>query len=146
MPETYKYHYIISSLDITQPCPCQNSSELNIEAYRWTHSEINHAENFLPAKILDLIKGTPPRANVIDDYGKCTLCSISLFNSLENALKKIKGFSPSIRKKLGYTHVASGLLEITDGVGTPIEKSGHFEFFEYSNADLTSKFKIISTI
>lgn len=146
MPEKYKYHHIIAELDITQPCPCQNSSELNIEAYRWTHSEIDHSENFLPAKILDIIKKTPPRTNVVDDYRKCTMCSISLFNSLESALKKFKQFTPSIKKKLGYTHVATGLLEITDGVGTPIEPSGHFEFFEYSNVNLASKFKIISSI
>lgn len=146
MPEIYKYHYLISSLNITQPCPCQNSSELNIEAFRWTHSKIDHQENFLPAKILDEIKQVPPRANVIDDYRKCTLCSISLFDSLENAKKKFNSFNLNTRNKLGYTHIATGLLEITDGVGTPIESNGHFEFFEYSNTDLASKFAIISTI
>lgn len=113
-------------------------SEQERIAYRWVHSDINDKRNFVPRPLL------------MSNYSikDATDWGISLFNTEENAEKKLKDFlkvKPNIYKALGSC-IAEGNLKKTHGVCDKPVSSGHFNLIEYKEVNLIPDFKIIKIV
>lgn len=107
-------------------------------AYRWVHSNINDRRNFLP------------RPRIKEDYpiSDFTDWSISLFDTEENAIKKLKGYlkvKPNLYKVLGSC-IAEGFINPHLGICDKPVITGHFNLMEYKKVDLTPFFKIKTTV
>ncbi|MBL0049017.1 MAG: hypothetical protein IPP32_13080 [Bacteroidetes bacterium] len=75
----------------------------------------------------------------------CDCCGISLFNSLDAALKKYNTLKPLYKAGLPYTHVAEGKVSKNDGRCTKLNK-GHYTLHEFEGASLTNKFSIVQEL
>ncbi len=143
MERNLKYQLLIDNQSLTVPCPDLLTTEVEKEkdSFRWCCDPISDAM-FLPSLLEDEAKNKPPR-ELHGDSKHCGACALSLFDTLAQAKKHFIKFPLPTRQKLGYTHVANGKLSCLDGKVSSSDKNGHFLFFEYTQADLSSKFSII---
>ena len=114
-------------------------------AYRWVFEDASDTRNFLPIYAIDSERLANDKA-----AGKfsCTCWAISFFNSEIQAKEKFDRMlskNPKIHKKLG-THIAKGYLNATDGISSECDDIGHFNHFEYEEAQLVPKFSIKSCL
>jgi hypothetical protein len=145
MNNTLKYQWLIDELEISETCPYNGCSERTMTAYRWTFSDINHPDNFLPVGVLDK-KRYPPRINdKSNNFFKCSCSGLSMYHSLESATLNFMTFPKRTRELLGYTSIAEGNLQKNEGLIGDVNEKGHFDFFEYIDIDLSQKFKIVFT-
>lgn len=141
-----KYRQLIADQNLTIKCPPENC-KLNsaVEGVRWVIEPIGNELNFLPNHLFNQKKGVPSRS--LSEDIKCGYCSISLHESVEASTNAFRGLSSSIKNKLGYTHMAKGLIEASIGLMTDINPiSKHFELFEKDGYNWSHKFKIISQL
>lgn len=113
-------------------------SEQERVAYRWVHSDINDKRNFVPRPLL------MPNYSIKD----ATDWSISIFNTEENAIKRLQELNkikPKIYKKLGSC-IAEGNIRIRHGICDIPATSGHFNLMEYKGVDITPEFRIITIL
>ncbi len=140
MTNKYKYKYDIEISNF-EDCPPKHYQEIDENAYRFVKNDINHPNNFLPVLLIK-----PKRINSMDsDSKKCQGYGLSLFNSKNNASKKLRSLinrKPNLANTLASC-VAEGKLEKEHGVASEPNSSGHFTFHEYDGIDLGPKFKII---
>lgn len=144
MDKELKYKQLIENQGITGLCPDKDVLESSIEAFRWCTEPVNDIINFLPNIKEDEARKRPPR-RLKGDSDKCGFCAISFFSSLNAAKNRFMSLGNPIKLKLGYTHVAKGVLAEGDGLLTPI-KHDHFMLFEYQNVDLSTRFSIIENL
>jgi len=135
-----KYHDMIKDLP---DCPPITGKNITTDSYRFVFNDINHKNNFLPALII-----TPKRINskiFSEDRMKCSGYALSLFNKLENAIKRYVKLQKSVRniKKTIGDHIASGLIDKSDGYVTEPNKHGHFDLHEFDDVHLKNKFSVI---
>jgi len=144
---TFKYEeYLREVREIHDiPCPVEDAEARNVESLRWVNEPMTE-ENFLPTRLLDEVKGKPIRTFPFKDRMNCIYHSLSLYTSEAEARKKFKDFPPTVKKKLGYTHIAVSEINENDGESTLPDMNGHFSFFEYDGAILLEKFKILSKL
>lgn len=123
-------------------CPPQSYVEVEQDAFRWVH-KIKHENDFRP---VNLINDPPPRKLDDSDY-LCKGYALSLFDSLDNAIKTYK---KRHRKTIEHFRkdfidiygecIATLKLSYSDGVaGELSSKSGHFTFHEYESSSLSNK-------
>jgi hypothetical protein len=136
MSKTLKYQSLIDTQNLKVNCP-DNGLETEITAYRLCFDPADSPNNFLPNIIEDSILNKPPR-RLSGDLKHCEACGLSFFINLEGCINLLKHFP-----KLSHTHIARGLLEKNDGIKGDTNHAGHFVFFEYGSAALTSKFSIV---
>lgn len=142
---TLKYQWLIDELEISGTCPYNGCVGKTMFAYRWTFSDIDNPDNFLPVGVLDK-KKSPPRINdKSNSFFKCSCSGLSMYHTLESAISNFMAFPERTRKLLGYTNIAEGYLEKNEGLISEVDERGHFDFFESLNVDLPQKFKIVST-
>ena len=140
-----KYKSELTHIEQTKSVNCVSLGEYSRivrEGFRWTFSPITHPQNVIPRAKIE----SNPR--VENDKLTCEGWSLSMFESQEKAINNFQNYfksKPNIGKKIG-THLASGILEPTDGFCGPIGENGHFEFFELHDCDLSTKFNIISEL
>lgn len=115
-------------------------------AYRFVFSTVRHDYNFLPNVLFDRLRGSSVDYDNMDDHQYCARCGISLFDTLAGARRAYEDLSPYTKTKLGYSHLAQGILNEPDGWMKPVGKNGHFSFFESMDADLTNNFIIIEQL
>jgi len=139
-----KYQELIDSQKLSIQCPpaeCEvNATDL--QAARWVLAPIDNNLNFLPNHIYNQKKGLPLRPTMKEEV-KCGYCSLSFHDSIEASIVAFRSLSPAIQEKLGYTHVAKGI--IASGWGLVTKKSDiskHFEVFEGNDKDWVSSFNI----
>ena len=144
MAENFKYSSELDEIFKISNFKCaSNYKEYNNLAYRWAFEDIKDKRNFLPrATFTDI-----PNHEQIKN--SCGGWSLSLFvtkpQAREALMKQIKK-RPNIYKKLG-THIAEGNIDNKDGLfGDHNQETGHFEFMEYQNVDLSLKFRIVEAI
>ena len=79
------------------------------------------------------------------DKMKCSGYSLSLFNTLENAITKYAKLQKNMRniKKTIGDHIALGSIDKTDGYVTEPNKHGHFDLHEFDDVNLKNKFSVI---
>lgn len=143
MPE-YKYQSLFDEHNLE--CDClQNGQTLNAPAFRWVIDPINHSLNFLPNILYDIAKDAPRRINSVKDDMKCGYCALSFFISKEAAIKKYKGIPKRVQQLIGYNCIAEGTITDKDGVISDIIDE-HFNFYEYTSADLKQSFVITTEL
>ena len=131
---TLKYQNKIQNLK----CDLSGFQEIERTSYRWTFAKIEDSRNFKPCLILD------------DTRKKlgCLGFALSFYVTEVAGIKRHKDLTsnkPQLFKKLG-SHIASGDLVKTDGIANKPNKLKHFDFFEYENIDLSSKFTVLKSI
>lgn len=143
MTVKYKYAQKIEELELGDSCPPEDTSFEERQAYRFTNEDIGDSSNFIPQGI-----AKPARINSKQDNNvKCKLISgLSMYSTKTLALRRFSSFTKQVKKKLGYTHLAKGVVGTGDGRVTRIGKDGHFTLFELDSCDLTQKFVIIETL
>lgn len=134
-----KYHADISAIPL---CPPSGVAERDQRAFRFVHSELNDARNFIvPAKL-------NPKRTFSDYEEQCAGYSLSFFSTKEAAIKRFLALAkvaPNIKKRIG-THVAEGDLKKSDGKSTPDSRSGHFDLFEAMGTTLAGRFLIVEEL
>ncbi|MBI4646716.1 MAG: hypothetical protein HY738_09040 [Bacteroidia bacterium] len=136
----FKYEYKYKELNILDICPPHDARPIDMELFRWSFNKINHPDNFLPCIILN------PSRRLPDDNEKCRACALSFYISLDAAIKCYNNLTENAKKKLGYTHIATGNVNNKDGVATKPQKHGHLSFHESKNANFPEKFEIIKSL
>jgi hypothetical protein len=114
-------------------------------AYRWVFEDTADSRNFLPIYAIDNEKLEKHKA---DGEFSCTCWALSFFKSeiqAKEKFDKILSKNPRIHRKLG-THIAKGYLNATDGISGECDEIGHFNHFEYEEAELVSKFSVKSCL
>jgi len=137
-----KYKDLIDSQNLTITCP-PDDYKLNdeIEAVRWVINPIENGLNFLPNHLYNLKRGTPVR--VLSEPLKCGYCSLSFHTSVDASTVAFHSLSSNLQQKLGYTHIATGVIEKASGLmSDPHPISRHFEFFEVKEISWVNKFVI----
>lgn len=113
-------------------------------AHRFVFENLIHPNNFLPVLIVN-----PPRMltpQFAEEGAKCLGYALSLFDTLAHAhrrYRQISQYNKNFYKTVG-THIASGQIELTDGVASPVDEHGHITLHEFEEADLASKFQIVA--
>jgi len=141
-----KYRQLIADQNLSITCP-PDDCQLNtpVEAARWVLSPIDHELNFLPNHLFNQKRGRLLR--IQDEARNCGYCSVSLHESVEASENAFRGLSLAIRGKIGYTHIATGLIEAGIGLVTAINPvSRHFELFESDNYQWSNNFTIIAPL
>lgn len=142
----FKYQGLIDRLELTVMCPPENTvvnEETN--AARFTIDPIDHELNFLPNFIYNSKLGIPPR--VMSSELKCRYCSLSFYTSVEASQAAYRSLNTVIKAKLGYTHIAYGIIKRNSGRATPVNPSSqHFELFEAEGSEWSSNFKIVASL
>jgi hypothetical protein len=140
----YKHQSLFDKFHLSD-CPSPDLNEIQLTAYRWAHSPIEHELNFLPNILYNLRTERPNRA--LDPKDMCPECNLSFFIREETARKKLKNYKSFLEKKHKiftnvYTHIAKGEIEKSDGKCTSIENE-HFGLYEYTNCELRGRFKLL---
>lgn len=112
-------------------------------AYRYVFEDINHTSNHKPAGVIK-----PQRVLDAKPIHKCAHYSLSCFEEKEGALgrfEELKAFNKNIKKSLGDC-LCRGILDVKDGMTSDAAYLTHFELFEYTTCDLSTKFVIIQKL
>jgi hypothetical protein len=141
MPKQLKYQWLIDREKL-HGCPFEHCTERTIEAFRWVYADIKDSRNFMPKLLLDEQSKAPRRMNSDADDFKCSCCGLSMFVSLDAARTKYQGFTSRTKKLLGYTHIASGIVNPEVGLSGKANQHGHFDLFEYESIELDNVFEI----
>jgi len=141
----YKYKNEIESISAQCQCPENIDSEFsNKKAFRFVFEDLDHCNNFIPPG-----KINPQRLLSENDKLKCGLFGLSLYsdeNYAVEAYKKLKNtMGKRIIKVIG-THLSTGIIDSNDGNITKINKSRHFDLFEFSDTDIKNKFTILKEL
>jgi hypothetical protein len=141
-----KYQELINEQQLTISCPpsnCVPNGEL--KAARWVISPLENNLNFLPNHVYNSQRTSPLRN--MDEKLRCGFCSISLHTSIEASKTHFNSLTPAAKAKLGYTHVAEGIITSGTGMITPVsEVNKHFELFEFDGFNWIENFTIIEKL
>jgi hypothetical protein len=127
-------------------CPPTHYESRAFAACRFVFAEMSHPNNFLPVLAIK-----PKRINAPDfvtEQAKCLGYALSLFDTLEDAQRRyqqLSRYNKNFYKTVG-THIASGEIERTDGVASPVDDNGHISLHEFAGADLPAKFRVIAEV
>lgn len=141
-----KYQTEISNRNFKIQCPISGAQPTNLSAFRFVYSPITHNLNFLPNIIFDNLVGIGYDYDNAPEQDVCLRCGISLYDTITNAKKAWKKLAPRVKQKLGYSHLAKGVLTQSDGLMNNINDKGHFGFYEDNNANLIQKFTIVEQL
>lgn len=140
-----KYQKEIDALGFEILCPngLTPTSE-RTHAFRLCFDPIDNKLNFLPNIVFDAVKKIPFNYKTASEDVKCRRCAASFYTTQDNLRKKWNSMPEMVRQNLGYTHIAEGFIDNTDGLIRPPDKNGHFGLYESKEAELHNKFSIIS--
>lgn len=141
--EKYKYKEYHDALKCYCP-PKEGLSPLNMTAYRWIHSDLEHQNNFLPPLIIE-----PTRIDSFETCEiKCENYALSFFNDQNKAESKLKKYikrKPLLANVLGSAIGKVDIIE-DDGKGSLPRNDGHFNFHEFCAFDLKNKLTFVKEI
>lgn len=136
MVKTLKY---VSFIQEIKDCPPSNAKEINSNIYRYTFEDRNHEHNFKPVLLIKPLRINSKPFDV--DEMRCSGYALSVYNTLINAVdafikqnKRNKNFKKIVGECVAAISVTSG-----DGLATQSSTSGHLDFFEYVQTDLSAK-------
>lgn len=127
---TFQYHH--AEIKKINGCPCKATAQFDDCNYRAVHDDIAHPDNFQPKAVLE-----PECLEGADDKKACSAWGLSMFVSPEhlNAMVvRVERSVPGFRMKIGQ-YAAQMQLSSTEGVRTPVTKSGHFDFYAYNTCN-----------
>lgn len=132
----FKYQKQIENIPNCPPPACRS---VNTEAFRFVFEDTNHRNNFLPVLLIN------PKRQFSKNTDRCSGYALSFFSTLEKAKNrylKLKKVNKNIGKLLG-DHIAKGFINETDGLVSETDKGGHFDLYEFENAELKRKFCVV---
>lgn len=135
-----KYYQDIAPL---HNCPPAGADCRACEAFRFVFGEIDDRRNFIPPAKRDLSRVFE------NDRRTCDAHALSFFVSRETAIAfyRKKSFTYKGFQKTIGTHIASGTIDVTDGLCTVPCRSGHFNLFQAAAAtDLKDRFQIVEPL
>lgn len=146
MSKKFKYQEDMDAIKNEDNCDCpakELKAIVDFEAYRYVFEDINFKNNFLPQ-----LKSDPSRFIDASGNKKCSYLSLSMYSELQNAKKRYTELANTFKNfsKTVGTHIAKGVLDANDGLITNEDANTHFELYEFEDADLKSKFKILEKI
>lgn len=123
-------------------CPPARAKPTKMIAWRWTFSP--HTDKcFSPVAVLE-----PKRVLTGSDSTKCSCWALSMFESQNAAvarMQELDSLIPNFKPTKG-DHVSQVNLTEIDGVATPPDARGHFDFHPCKSFDLKSNSKVIGPI
>lgn len=144
MAKKFKYQNDIDSITAEGcVCPSDVFAISQIDSFRFVFEDINHPYNFLPQ-----LKQQPTRFNSQSSSQKCKFLSLSFYSDIKNARQQYEAFKsnfPNFPVKVGNC-IANGVLNSNDGLASEEDVYTHFDFYEFEDADLRLKFKIIDQL
>lgn len=130
-------------LEKFKDCPSSAFKEVDRDAYRWTRSSVT-SNDFIP---INIISEPPPR--MLDDSDKmCMAYGLSMFDTLENSIKK---YQKEYKKRRQHqreqfvqdkgSFISMVNLSKNDGLADEPNQNnfGHFTFHEYYQTELKNK-------
>jgi hypothetical protein len=136
----YKYAADIAAI---ADCPPKAYAPVDRTAFRFVfEDDANKHKSYLPNKKVK------PTRTFKDDVEHCTLWTISMFVTKEEAEKFYKDLIkkyPKIKAALG-THVAEVQITAAHGICSEVDADGHFEMHEFANVDLATVGKTIGPL
>lgn len=136
-----KYLDELSKVNEYSRCPCADAKSVNMPAFRYAISTNTPEDNFIPQSIKDREAGRPRRVFPPDSQQNCEYHGLSMFHTKDKAMRFwTKILTNRIRELLGYDVLFTGTVEENDGLITPIDRSGHFNLYEYVGNNLSIKF------
>lgn len=144
MVKKFKYQEDMDSITADGcVCPRDVFAVNQIDSFRFVFDDINHPYNFLPQ-----LKQQPTRFNSKSSSQKCRFLSLSFYSDIINARQQyeaLKSNFPNFTKNVGNC-IANGVLNSKDGLASEEDIYTHFDFYEFEDTDLKSKFKIIDQL
>jgi hypothetical protein len=138
----YKFKQAYSELK--EVCPPESYKQMNINpVYRYVFKNGNENANFTPQYYKN-----PNRFLSTSDSQKCKALGLSFFSSEVGAVTKFNQLltiSPNLWKSLG-NNLASGRIEISDGVNGDFGKDDHFTHHSFENVEYDNKFESIKSL
>jgi len=144
MSATLKYQTSFDELNLTD-CPQKNAIGKDCEAFRFCFDTLEHPDTWITQAEKFKREGTFPRENTTTKR-LCDSFGLSFFITERAANAVWKAFSQRVKGKMGYTSLGKGQLLKTDGLCSPTENSGHFNFFEFDQCNLSNRFVIHSKL
>jgi hypothetical protein len=142
--KSFKYQKLMEGKGIKDPCPFTDCIEIEIPVFRWGHTPLNSALNFLPNYPYNDAIGAPPRRNSKKDDNdtfRCGMCGLSFFRTKKDAKDSWDAIGEPVQQNLKYTHVLYGDIVKELGVAKNVE-TPHFLFYEYEGVELLDYFEI----
>lgn len=124
-------------------CPPANAAPVSRVAWRWVACTPS-ADCFLPQALRN-----PPRLlRATDPEEQCSCWAISMHDSLQSSSKAFKALEASFKRarKVFGGHVATALLSSHDGLCTPVDSRGHFDFHPFESYDFVRSFALHGAI
>ena len=134
----YKYDAEIQAL---ADCPPVAHTQKTLVAFRYVWTDDRHPKSFLPVQKLK------PNRKFKDAKELCENYALSLYDTDANARAFYVEFSTGhdAAKLLG-THLASVPIDVTDGVISDPDETGHMDLHESDVADLASKCTVVGAL
>lgn len=124
-------------------CPPAEAFEAERQAFRWIFDPMTDT-CFLP-----VAQRNPPRLQRAHDPSqRCSCWALSMHESFEHSSRAFQAVEKTFkraRKTLGSA-IAHGTLRCSDGLSTPSDKNGHFDFHPYSTFAPLSTFKVFGEL
>ena len=136
-------YYHESDLIKLKNCPPDNYTSKKLECYRWVFSDINNERNFQSQAVKN-----PKALNDKSDLEKCEYFALSFHEDYtlnKNHYEMLKKRFKNISKNIG-THLAKGILDEMDGIGSQVDANSHFNFHFTKNRNFSDKFEIIEAL
>lgn len=143
--ETMKEYGIDSS------CPCEESEEHALDAFRFLYEPINSLDNWIPPYVKAKIKADQGNDAAIRGYLKNqdSICGNLGLSFYATEIQALKAFSQATHfKKMKLPFTCLGIMVITplDGVVTPVNGHGHFDLHLYTEATLVDRFVFVKSL
>lgn len=135
----YLYSDEISVLD---SCPPVHAAPQDLTAWRWTFNP--YTVNCLSP----VAKIEPKRLLSKTDGVKCSCWALSMFESQASAVKRMQELActiPNFKATKG-DHVSTVTISKADGVVTPPDSRGHFDFHPCKDFDMLLNSKVVGSI
>ena len=124
-------------------CPPLNAIPEDREAYRFVFDPI------CPKSFVPQGKKRPSRVrSARNPETKCSLLGLSFFASAEQAVERynyLKANFKNIENSIG-THLATGTLQQSFGLQTPVSDGGHFDLHESAGTNLPPHFTVVQAL
>jgi hypothetical protein len=131
----HKYEEKIAALPNCPPVAC---TPCRRRAYRFGFADAAHPRQGIPALAI-----SPRRALKWSHVEQCSGWALSAYVRVRAALKeyrKLKGAGTAVERYLG-THIEAVILTPEDGLLSPPDDDGHYDFHEAATFDGRSRFR-----
>lgn len=141
----------IREYGIESSCPCQDSEEHALDAFRFLYEPIESTDNWIPPYIKAKIKAEQGKPDALRGYLKdrgkvCGGIGLSFYASEIQAITAFRQATHFKRMKPAFTCLGVMVISPLDGAVTPTNDHGHFDLHLYAEATLVDRFVFIKSL